>query len=246
MSAVAYFNKVTEALKQVCDSQHKNMDKAAGMLVDAIAEGKSIFSFGASHSFIMTEEMVYRTGGLMLVNPIYPHGMNLFIRPMTQTSKLERVLGLGAELLDGSPVKSGDVLIIASTSGRNAVAIDMAAAAREKGMGVIGITSMAYSCGVTSRHPSGKKMMDFCDIVIDNCAPYGDAAVEVSGFPQRVGPLSTVTGCAIVNALVSEVVGRLVEKGIEPPVFLSANLDGGDEYNARLLAENADRIHYLD
>jgi uncharacterized phosphosugar-binding protein len=182
----------------------------------------------------------------MLVNPIYPHGMNLFVRPMTLTSQLERVLGLGATLLSGSPVQAGDALIIASTSGRNAVAIDMAIAAKERGMGVIGITALAYTKGVTSRHPSGKKLVDLCDVVIDNCAPYGDAAVEVEGFPQKVGPLSSVTGCAIVNALVAEVVARLVQRGITPPVYMSANLDGGDEFNARLLAENKHRIHYLE
>lgn len=246
MSSNAYFQKAIDTLKHISESQAGNIERAADMIVEAVASGRSIFSFGASHSFIITEEMVYRTGGLMLVNPIYPHGMNLLVRPMTQTSHLERVLGLGVELLNGSPAKKGDVLIIASTSGRNAVAIDMAAAAMERGIKVIGITSLAYSGGVTSRHPSGKKMMDFCDIVIDNGAPYGDAAVEIPGFPQKVGPLSTVTGCAIVNAIITQVVAGLMEKGIEPPVFLSANLDGGEEYNARLLAENKDRIHYLN
>ena len=137
------------------------------------------------------------------------------------------------------------MLILASTSGRNAVAIDMALAAREKGMTVIGITSLDYTSRVTSRHPSGRKMIDLCDVAIDNGAPYGDAAVTIEGFPQKVSPLSTVTGCAVVNALVAEVVARLVERGVTPPVFISANVDGGDEHNARLLAENRDRIFYL-
>jgi uncharacterized phosphosugar-binding protein len=246
MSLNKYIENAIEALQKLNSAQKSNLDTASSILVDAIVNGNSIYSFGASHSFIMTEEMVYRTGGLMLVNPIYPHGMNLLVRPLTQTSKLERVLGLGTELLEGSPAKPGDVLIVSSTSGRNAVAIDIACAAQSKGIKVVGITSIAYSSGVTSRHPSGKKMMDFCDVVIDNQAPYGDASVEIAGFPQKVGPLSTVTGCVIVNALAAEVVSRLVDMGIEPPVFLSANLDGGDEYNARLLAKNSDRIHYLD
>jgi len=246
MSADAYFEQAINAIRQVAQSQASGISAAADMMVEAIAGGRSIFSFGASHSFILTEEMVYRTGGLMLVNPIYPHGMNLFVRPMTATSRMERVLGLGSEMLSSSLAKEGDVLIIASTSGRNAVALDMAIAAREQGIKTIGITSFDYTRGVTSRHPSGKKLVDLCDIMIDNGAPYGDAAVKIDGFAQSVGPLSTVTGCAIVNALVAEVVGKLVERGVEPPVFMSANLDGGDGYNARLLAENKDRIHYMD
>lgn len=246
MSARAYFETVIDTLRTVMETQQEPIAAAAQMLVDAIAEDRSIYSFGASHSFILTEELVYRTGGLMLVNPIYPHGMNLFVRPMTATSRMERVLGLGATLLASSTAKAGDVLLIASTSGRNAVVIDMAIAAREQGIHVIGITALSYTQGVSSRHPSGKKLADLCDVLIDNGAPYGDAAVQVPGFAQKVGPLSTVTGAAIVDALVAEVVDRLVKQGIQPPVFMSANLDGGDDYNARLLAENKHRIHYME
>ncbi len=246
MSTDAYFEQAIAALQNVMETQREVMGQAAAVLAEAIAAGKSLYAFGASHSFILTEELVYRTGGLMLINPIYPHGMNLFVRPMTLTSQLERVPGLGATLLKGSPIQAGDVLLIASTSGRNAVVIDMAMAARALGATVIGITALAYTRDVGSRHPSGKKLAELCDLVIDNGAPYGDAAVEIPGFPQRVGPLSTVTGCAIVNALAADVVARLVERGVTPPVFLSANLDGGDAFNARLLAENKHRIHYME
>ncbi len=246
MSAQVYFDKAIETLRTVAETQAEPIGKAAEALVEAVVGGKRIFSFGASHSFMLTEELVYRTGGLMLVNPIYPHGMNLFVRPSTVTSQIERVPGLGATLLESVPHQPGDVLIVASTSGRNAVAIDMAAAAREKGLTVIGITSFDYTNHVTSRHPKGLKVIDICDIVIDNGAPYGDAAVEIPGFPQKVSPLSTVTGCAIVNAIAAEVVARLVARGITPPVYVSANLDGGEERNAKLLAENADRIFYLE
>ncbi len=246
MSSESYFQAAIETLQRVAESQKEPIAQAAGMMVDAIADGKSLYAFGASHSFILAEEMVYRTGGLMLVNPIYPLGMNLMVRPTTLTSRLERLPGFGAELLSGSPIQAGDVLLVASTSGRNAVAIDMAIAARERGIQLIGITSLDYTRSVASRHPSGKKLVDLCDVVIDNGVPAGDAAVEIPGFRQKVSPLSTVTGCAIVNALVAEVVARLVERGIEPPVFISANLDGGDEHNARLLAANRHRIHYLE
>lgn len=245
MSAEAYFREAAEALGRVAAGQKEPIARAAEALVGAIRGGRSLFSFGATHSFMLTEELVYRTGGLMLVNPIYPHGMNLAVRPMTQTSRFERVPGLGKELLDGSPAAAGDVLILASTSGRNAVVIDMALAAKAKGLTVIGITALAYTGGVASRHPSGKKMADLCDIVIDNGAPYGDAAVEVAGFPQKVGPLSSLTGIAVVNALVCEVVARLAAAGVTPPVFISANVDGGDAHNAAQLKANAHRIHYM-
>lgn len=245
MSAETYFTRAIETLQRIAESQKENLLTAADLLVETIAEGRGIHSFGASHSFMLTEELVYRTGGLMVINPIYPHGMNLSVRPVTLTSKLERLPGFGTELLAHSPARRGDVLILTSTSGRNAVAIDMALEARERGIKVLGITSFAYTEAVGSRHPSGKKLCDLCDILLDNGAPVGDAVVEIPGFAQRVGPVSTVAGCALVNALTSEVVACLVARGLEPPVFMSANLDGGDEHNANQLEKNRQRIHYL-
>lgn len=245
MSANAYFSGVREIIKKLEDTQYDIIRKAAGLMAKTVETGHSIFAFGASHSFIMAEEMVYRTGGLMLVNPIYPHGMNLSVRPMTMTSKIERVPGLGAELLDGTPADNNDLLLIFSTSGRNAVAIDMALRAAEKNINTIAVTSIAYTNAVESRHPSGRKLADICGVVIDNGAPYGDAIVELKGFSGKTGPVSSVTGCAIANAIVTESVKIMVENGTVPPVFMSANVDGGDEYNDNLLKQNAHRIHYM-
>jgi uncharacterized phosphosugar-binding protein len=245
MSADAYFEQAVATIRGIAESQREAIGEAAEVLVGAVTGDRTIFSFGASHSFMITEELVYRTGGLMLVNPIYPHGMNLAVRPLTLTSQLERVHGLGRELFVGSGACAGDVLLITSTSGRNAVTVDMALAARDAGVRTIGITSLAYTSEVSSRHESGAKLVDVCDLVLDNGAPAGDSAVTVPGFPQAVGPLSTVTGCALVNALAAEVVSRLVAAGVTPPVFMSANIDGGDAHNAELLAANAHRIHYM-
>jgi len=246
MSAEVYFQCAITTLQRVWSTQSEAIRKAADMMAHVIADDGAIYAFGASHSFIIAEELVYRTGGLMLVNPIYPQGMHLMVRPAPLTSRLERLPNLGTELIAASPMRSGDLLIIASTSGRNPVVVDAALAARDLGVQIVGITSFAYTQHVSSRHSSGKKLVDLCDVAIDNGAPAGDAVVEVPGFPQKVSPLSTVTGCAIVNALVAETVALLVARGIEPPVFISANLDGGDEHNARLLAANRHRIHYLD
>lgn len=246
MSAEVYFQCAVTTLQRVWSTQSEAIRKAADMMAHVIADDGAIYAFGASHSFIIAEELVYRTGGLMLVNPIYPQGMHLMVRPAPLTSRLERLPNLGTELIAASPMRSGDLLIIASTSGRNPVVVDAALAARDLGVQIVGITSFAYTQHVSSRHASGKKLVDLCDVAIDNGAPAGDAVVEVPGFPQKVSPLSTVTGCAIVNALVAETVALLVARGIEPPVFISANLDGGDEHNARLLAANRHRIHYLD
>jgi len=245
MNSGAYFEQAAKVLGELARTQGAVIKSVAAMMTDGIVSGRSIFSFGASHSFMITEEMVYRSGGLMLVNPIYPHGMNFSVHPLTATSRMERVLGLGRELLEASPAKAGDILLITSNSGRNHVVIDMALCAAEKRIKTVAITSLAYSRGVNSRHPSGKKLCELCDYVIDNCTPSGDAAVQIPGFAQKVGPLSTIAGCAIANALVVEIISLMVQKGLTPPVFLSANIDGGDEHNAKCLAENRHRIFYI-
>lgn len=245
MAAGEYFEQALNVIREVARTQSAVIQTAAQMMVEGILAGQSIFSFGASHSFMITEELVYRSGGLMLVNPIYPHGMNFSVHPLPATSRMERLAGLGRELLDAAPAKAGDRLLITSNSGRNHVVIDMALRAREKNIKTVAITSLAYARGVASRHASGKKLCDLCDVVIDNCTPAGDAAVQIPGFPQKVGPLSTIAGCAIANALVAEIVARLVARGLTPPVFVSANLNGGDEHNAQRLAENRHRIFYI-
>lgn len=246
MSATAYFDAVQQGLDRLRETQLANIEAAAEMFVQAITGGHRLFAFGATHSFILPMEMIYRTGGLMLVNPIYPHGMDLSVRPVPMTSQFERIEGLGRVLLEGTPAGEGDVLLIASASGRNPVVVDMAVAARARGVRTLAVVALEYAAASTSRHSSGQRLHELCDLVIDECAPYGDAAVSVPDFPEKTGPLSTVLGCAVVNAIVCEVIARLVSRGVTPPVFLSANLPGGDEKNAALLAEYRERITYLD
>jgi uncharacterized phosphosugar-binding protein len=245
MPAKTYFTETIAALQRVADSQQKNISAAAELLAETIAGGRNIFSFGATHSFILTEELVYRAGGLALVNPIYPHGMNLFVRPLTATSQTERTLGWGKTLLNISPIREGDTLLIASVSGRNAVVIDMALEARERKIKIIGICSLAYN-KIASRHPSGKRLFELCDVVLDNGVPYGDAVAQVKGMTHKIAPISSITGCALVNAVIVEVAEKLVARGIEPPFFQSGNVDGSEAHNERIIRENRQRIFYME
>jgi len=245
VSADRYIEAAKAALDEVLRRSRDDILAASELLVDTIRAGSCIYSFGCSHSFMLTEEVVYRTGGLAIINPVVPHGMMLDVRPIPMTSRIERVSGLGAVYADGAGIAAGDAVIVASTSGRNPVVVDFAIRAGERGAKVIAITSVEYTEAVSSRHPGGLKLRDVADVVIDNAAPAGDAAVAVEGFEQRVGPLSTLTGVAVMNAMVCEVVARMVAAGEMPPVFVSGNLDWGEAHNKRLFAENGHRIKYL-
>ena len=123
--------------------------------------------------------------------------------------------------------------------------VEMALLARQKGIRTVGVVNMAYAGQVGSRDPSGKLLQEVCDVVIDTCGCYGDACIQMEGMAQKVAPASTPISTFIANILLIETCQRLLERGVEPPVFQSANVDGGKEYNAELLRRWAPSIHYM-
>lgn len=244
MFADNYITILQETIQKAWYEQKDIIGEAAEAVKTALTEKHSVFIFGCSHAGILAEEVFYRTGGLAVINPIFFPGFMLNTRPITMTSQLERLDGLGKILVKENRLKEGDVLIIHSVSGRNNVPVEMAEEAKALGVKTIAVTNIAYSSAVTSRHPSGKRLFEVCDIVIDNKGCVGDAAVTLEGLPEKIGPTSTACGAALINALVIETVGKMLEEGKIPPVFLSANLDGGDEHNKKIFEEYKDSIFY--
>lgn len=241
-----YLNTAIELLTRIRDEEQDALDQAAKTMADAVEKGHCLFAFGCTHSSLPIQDLVYRAGGFMLINPIYGPGITaLDIKPTTISSAMEQMQGYAKVILDNSPAKAGDVLILVSVSGRNAVPVELAQLAKERGLTIIGVTSKEYSQAVSSRHPSGKKMHDFADIILDNKAPKGDAVLEDKGMAQRFNPVSGVTSTAILQALVAATIEELLQRGFTPPVFLAANVDGGAEYNARLIKQYHDRIFYI-
>lgn len=244
--ANTYLNTVIELLSRLKNEEMDAIDQAAKLVADAIEQGHNLFAFGCTHSSLPIQDLVYRAGGLMLVNPLFGPGITaLDIKPTTISSAMEQMEGYAKVILDNSPMKSGDVLILVSVSGRNAVPVELAQLAQERGIKVIGVTSREYSESVAPRHSSGKKMNDFADVLLDNKAPKGDAVLHAENVPQKFTPVSGVTSIALLQALIAATIEDLLGRGIVPPIFLAANVDGGREYNARLLSEYPDRIFYM-
>lgn len=246
MSAIhTYYRRINDILAETLAAEEASMERAAQALADACEEKRSIFAFGCSHAGLLALELFYRTGGLTTVNPVRIPGLMTDVTPITMSSEIERLDGYGRVIFNSLPAKPGDVILIHSVSGRNAVSIDMAQAAREKGLLVIVLTNMNTSAKVASRHSEGKKLYDFADILLDNHGDYGDAAVLLDGFPQKVAPSSTVVGGVMLNAIVARTCEILIGRGIDPPVFMSSNIDGGDDYNKKVIAERSDNIFYM-
>lgn len=241
-----YLEKIKDLMSVVEAEEKTAMEESVRILCDAVMEKHAIYTFGASHAGILSEELYYRAGGLMLFNPIFGREIMLDTSPVTLTSKMERLVGYGTALANSkADFKEGDVLIVHSVSGRNPVTLEIAIEAKKKGVTVIALTNVTYSKSVTSRHPSGKRLFELADVVLDNHGDIGDACVEIDGIDQKVSPTSTVIGAMILNSIVAAVAQELVNRGMEkPPIFYSANLDGGDELNRKLYEEYQSVIHY--
>jgi uncharacterized phosphosugar-binding protein len=240
-----YFKRLQNMLDRILDTQSDSILRAAQLVADAAEGSSNIFAFGCNHAALCTLELYYRTGGMVIINPLRGPGVTLDADPVTLTTQMERLPGYGRILVDESPLCEGDLLILHSVSGRNAVAIDAAVRAGEKRIRTVCLTNMNTSAVLPPRHESGKRLFEVCDVVIDNCGDYGDASMQLEGFPGKIAPTSTAIGAAILNAVVLEACGILAGKGIDPPVYMSSNIPGGDQYNARMMDQYRDRIHYL-
>ena len=240
-----YFDHVIEMLRGTIEREGTNIDLCADKIVETTLAGGRTYFFGCTHAGILAQEAFYRTGGLAIVNPILPPGLTCDVTPITLTSALERVDGLGRRIADSIGFEPGDLLFVHSVSGRNAVPVELAVSAKERGAFVVALTSLEYSKASSPRGALGKRLFEVADVVLDNGGCFGDADVEIEGFPQKVAPTSTVVGTAIVNAIVAEAVARFVERGVNPPHNHSANIDGGDQYNAEVLSKYAGQITYM-
>ncbi len=240
-----YLNHIKTLLETVERDEASAIKAAASLWVKATKDKQNIFVFGASHAGILTQELFYRAGGLATINPVEAPSLNLAVRPITHTSMMERLPGYGTLLAQKTPFKKGDVVLVHSVSGRNTVMIDFVLEAKKKDVHVIAITNVTYSSSVTSRHPSGKRLFELADVVIDNHGDIGDASMSFLQLSQKVAPTSTVIGSAIVNAILVETVHQALQAGIKVPILHSANLDDGDDYNKALFKAFKDNIFYL-
>jgi uncharacterized phosphosugar-binding protein len=219
-----FLGQVSASVQKVSETQGPAIEAAAHLILDTLKARHRIFVFGSGHSNLLTEEIVYRAGELPIYSPIFVAGLLPTDYPYHRGGIMERTSGIADSVMDSIPVKKGDTIIVISNSGRNHVPVEMALGARQRGLGVIALTSVEFSSQVASRHPSGKKLYELADVVLDNCAPHGDAAVVVPGARGRIGPLSTILGSVILHALSCKICDLVLELGLTPAVCLSANV----------------------
>jgi len=239
-----YYQAIMRLLGQIQRTQYAGIEKAARLVFDCLQRDRVLHVFGSGHSHAVAEEAYHRAGGLVPVNLV----QESFLTPQTPPSRsgqLERVSGIARVLVEAFDLRAGEALVVISNSGINAVPVEMALEARERGLQVVAITSLEHSRQSVSRHPSGKRLFEVAGVAIDNGAPPGDAAVEYGGVGVKVAPVSLITGAYIMNSIVCRVVELYLAKGLAPPVYLSANVPGGDEHNRALEAKYRGRLKLL-
>lgn len=239
----AYTAAVTEVLQRLTTTQSGNIRAAAEILADAVAAGAVVQTFGTGHSTALAMEIAGRAGGLVPTNMLSLRDGILYggDAPESLDPLAERDPQLAHRIYELAPIRPGDPFVVASSSGGNGSTVEMALLAKEHGHTVIAFTSLDHSRQVVSRHPSGKRLFEVADVVIDNCAPFGDAVLSLPGGGS-VCAVSSVTSAVAAQMMIADAVGLLVSRGHRPPIYLSANVPGGDEHNGELEARYEGRI----
>ena len=238
-----YADKLIGVIGDIRDSQRQNILAAARLAADTICGDGIIYVFGCGHSHLLAEEVFYRAGGLACVAPIVSEPLMLH-ESATGSGKLEKTQGLAPSILDPYHFGEHDLLVVASTSGVNGVPVEVAVEAKKRGVTVIGIASGDYD-SVAPRNLHGLRLKDAVDLCIDNRVPYGDACLQPEGLPVKMTPVSTVAGAYILHSILTEAVQLCLEAGIQPPVYLSGNIPGGNEHNQALFDRYMPRIRCL-
>lgn len=239
MSATKYREQVSGVLSTIWNTQASNIETAAGMMAETIHKGGLVHLFGSGHSVLPVLDIFPRYGSFPGFHPLMDARLMWLNVLGSGGAKgvlwLERREGYARVLFENQPIRAGDVMLIFSHGGLNAVGVEMAMEARARGLKTVAVTSLDNYRKREASHSSGKKLADVVDLVIDNCVRAEDALVEIEGWKAPVAAGSTVAFVIIGMALVAQVAAELTRRGAHPPVFVSPNVPG-------IPADNNDRV----
>ncbi|MEV1080287.1 SIS domain-containing protein [Streptomyces sp. NPDC050211] len=244
VSAQGFAREGMAALHRITESAGGEVTRAAELIAQCVRSDGVIQAFGTGHSQAMVLELAGRAGGLVPTNRLSIADLVLYggdPPSVLDDPLLERQAGVAQRIYDLAAPRPEDLFVIISNSGVNKVIVEMALHAKEEGHRLLAITSLPHTRAVPAAHPSGKKLADIADVVLDNAAPRGDALLELPGG-GAVCALSTLTGVMLVQMAVAEAASLLLASGDRPPVYVSANVPGGFESNLDLEKRYAGRI----
>jgi uncharacterized phosphosugar-binding protein len=239
MTANAFLNALNEVLRRMEETQLENIDIAAGWVADAVAEERFGVLFGSGHSCIPAMDTFPRIGSYPAWLPIHELSTSYLAnisgdQGLRQAIFLENVEGFGDVVLENYRLHPRDVMIVISNSGVNPMGIDIALNAKRQGLKTVAVTSLQHSRASESRHSSGQRLFEICDLAIDTCVPQGDAMIEIEGLAAKVGAASTIMATVVMQSLATATAHKLAARGIALPVYPSHNAKMTPEERARV------------
>jgi uncharacterized phosphosugar-binding protein len=223
-----YLQAVTEILAQIDRTQSGSIRRAAELMAETISSGGVVYIFGAGHSALPAAEVYPKCGNIVGFQAMLDVSLIYFTNVIgsngiSQFTFLERSEEYGQAILNGYILQERDTFWVFSQSGVNGLVVETARIARDRGLRVVAVTSVAQCLRSGPRHSSGKRLVDYADVVIDNCVPIGDVTLRLDGLDDPIGPASTVAGVTIANAVVAETASALLRRGDHPIVNPSLN-----------------------
>lgn len=244
-----YLEQTHALMQRILKEEAVPLDRAADRMADQIANDRLVHVFGpGGHSNLATQELFFRAGGLMHVSAILDEG-TLLSNGALRSMAIERTPGYGRIVIRDRELGADDLLILVNAYGMNAALIDAALEAKSRGVFLIGVNSHEHALNTAAdhpaRHPTKQNLQDLVDIAIDCKVGIGDALVSLDGMSERIAAVSTFANAYALNCLVIRTVAKLLERGIEPPVWRSGNAPGGDEANAKFIGRFRHRVRAL-
>lgn len=244
-----YLKEVVGIIEDIHSNEKENIINAARAVADQVKMDKMVYIWGpGGHSNLAAMEIFFRAGGLMHVNAMLNQETMLSMGAL-KSMQVERLPGYGRIVVNDYRIGKGDLLIVVNAYGINSATIDAALQAKENGACVIGVSSHKHAneCPKdhVARHPCKQNLHEIVDYSVDCKIQVGDAVIELLGFEQKIGALSTYANAYVLNCIVIEAINMLVNEGITPPVWRSGNAPGGDEWNTRFMEQFRDKIKML-
>ncbi|ENM5747522.1 sugar isomerase domain-containing protein [Vibrio mimicus] len=240
-----YFSELCQSIiQQIIVNESRNIEAAAGIMADSI-KNNGLIHVSGGHCQCYSMEMFYRAGGLVPVNPLLPHIFATAPHTAFASDLIYETEGVGEMIFNDQSVSENDCIVLVSVAGRTIPTIDIALAAKKRGLKIIVLQSLAFSQQTQPKHSSGLFLSDCADVLIDLHVPYGDALISVEGVEEKICPASSVVGFAVIQSLVTETVCLLANQNVEPPVWVSSNLDRGDDINRTYIRSMKSRVSCL-